>query len=48
MMRAAEHNPAFAKKVGISSAKAKEIADATPGLEELPERARDKSKKRKR
>lgn len=38
MMRAAEHNPAFAKKVGIKPSVAKEFVQATPKGAKLPAR----------
>jgi hypothetical protein len=47
-MQAAAHNSKFAKRAGISQGKAREFVRETPGLEQLPERARDKRKKRRR
>jgi hypothetical protein len=45
LMRAAAHSPKFAKKVGISSKKAKEwaAADKKKGTKNLPSRKRKSS-----
>lgn len=46
MMAAAEHNPAFAEKVGISPSKAAEIVDATSSFAKLPAHRHKKKGKR--
>lgn len=41
-MQAAEHNPEFAKKMGIPKKVAKEMVHATPKGAKLPKRAKGK------
>jgi hypothetical protein len=43
LMRAAEHSPSFAKKVGIKPSVAKEFADATKAPKRLPAKVKGKS-----
>ena len=40
MMQAAEHNPEFAKKVGIKPSVAKEFVDKTKNPKKLPARVK--------
>ena len=48
MMAAAEHNPQFAKKVGIKPSKAAEFVDATPSYGALPGKVGKKKVKGKK
>ena len=45
LMAAAEHNPAFAKKVGISKATAKDFVEKTKSYKALPTKVKSSKKK---
>jgi endonuclease V-like protein UPF0215 family len=47
-MQAAEHNPNFAAKAGITSAQAAEFIQSTPANQKLPERKKPRPKLQRR
>ncbi len=46
LMAAAEHNPAFAKKVGIKPSVAADFVDKSPSYQTLPTKVAPKKKKK--